>query len=220
MKIATWNIERFQSRFQKQILETIQEIDADILVLTETFSSIELNGYEYIKTSSLPKYIDGQDYREGENRSSIYSKYPIVNSHETYNNYTSICADINTPLGIITVYASIIGIVGNRQPYFNNDLDGQLQDFDRIFPSKENICIMGDLNTTFTGRVFPSHHARNTLNDAFDKFNLQITTKDIDNNVDHIIISKHFLNSNISQPFIFNVKQPKLSDHIGVCLEI
>jgi endonuclease/exonuclease/phosphatase (EEP) superfamily protein YafD len=219
MKIATWNIQRFTSRKQSAMLNTIQEQNADILVLTETYNTIEIDDCKNVKSKLLPHFIDGQEYRNGEIRTSLYTKFPILNLHETYNGYTSLCADIQTPIGIFTVYASIIGILGNVQPYFKNDLIGQLNDYDKIFPSKENIIVIGDLNTTFSGRVFPSHFARNTLNTAFDKFNLINLTKDIENNVDHIIISKRIAPLLPKEPIIWN-KLKNLSDHIGICIEI
>lgn len=219
MKIATWNIQRFMPRNQTAILNAIKEQDADILVLTEAFNTIEIAGCKNIKSKLLPPFIDGQEYKNGEIRTSIYSKFPIISSHETYNDYTSICVDIETQLGILTVYASIIGIVGNVQPYFNNDLYGQLKDYDKIFPVKENIIVIGDLNTTFSGRVFPSKVARNSLNAAFDKFNLLNLTIDLDNNVDHIVVSKNIVTSDITPPITWN-KEKKISDHIGICVEI
>lgn len=219
MKIATWNIARYPKRFQIEILKEIEIFDADILVLTETNNSIELEHYQCHKTKALATNVDGQTYRTGENRTSIYSKYPIISIYETYNCYTSVCADLQTPIGILTVYASIIGIVGNLQPYFNNDLTGQTNDYNAIFPNKENICVIGDLNTTFTGRVFPSHHARNALNTAFENFNLVNITKDIDNNVDHIVLSKHLVSAVVKTPIIWN-KEKKISDHIGIRIEI
>lgn len=219
MKLATWNIQRFLPLKQTEILKSIQEKNADILVLTETFNSIEFDGYKTIHSKPLPKNIDDQEYRKGEIRTSIYSKFPIIESFETYNDYTSVCADIDTPKGIFTVYASIIGIMGNKQPHFNSDLSGQVEDFEKIFSGKENIIVMGDLNTTFSGRAYPSHIARNTLNLVFEKFNLINLTKNIDNNVDHIIISKKIAPLHLTKPVIWNSKKI-LSDHIGICVDI
>ena len=219
MKIATWNIARFIPKNQNEILIAIQKLNAEIIVLTETFNSIEIEGCNCIHTKLLPSFVDTQVYRNGEVRTSIFSKYSFKRMYKTYNEYTSVCADIETPIGEITVYASIIGILGKVQPYFSNDLIGQLNDYNNIFPKKENIMVIGDLNTTFSGRAFPSHLARNTLTDAFDKFNLVNLTKDLDNNVEQIVVSKNLIKTLISSPFTWN-KEKKISDHIGICVEI
>jgi hypothetical protein len=60
MKIANWNIERLKN--QSKIIEISQilnEIDADILVLTETDSRIKLDNYKYnISTANLHSWFN------------------------------------------------------------------------------------------------------------------------------------------------------------------
>ena len=43
MKIATWNIERLQKRKNKEIIQAIKQINADILILTEASDLIDLS---------------------------------------------------------------------------------------------------------------------------------------------------------------------------------
>lgn len=213
MKIATWNLERAKKKKMQQIIDILTGIDADIFILTETNAAVQLAGYVCISTELLPPDYENTDYETGENRVSILTKYNTAKRHETYDLYTTVCVDIETPLGTLTVYGSIIGVFGNKQPYFNKDLFGQLNDFEKLFVNR-NVCFAGDLNTTFTGRTWPSKNARQTLNDAFQKYKLTNTTATIQDTVDHIVVSSEFIGNKQFEIKTWN-HDKKLSDHVG-----
>ncbi len=218
MKIATWNLQRLEKNKNQEILNKLIEIDADIVVLTETNASIKLDNYFSISTDILPNNFDGINYKSGENRTTIFTKYNILTNHKTFNTYTSVCADTETPFGQLTVYATIIGVFANKQPRFDNDLNGQLQDFEKLFIDKQ-VCIIGDFNVMFSCFAYPSHKARNTLNETFGKYTLTNTTANLKENVDHIVLSNDFLKG--KQFFLETWNEKKLlSDHIGHCLTI
>ncbi|RKS03101.1 endonuclease/exonuclease/phosphatase family protein [Flavobacterium sp. 102] len=218
MKILTWNIQR-PKKAKRLILDKLAQYNADIVVLTET-NIIITPGKEYnaIATESLPKGHDGIAYQAGENRTTIWTKYKIVLQHKTYDAFTSVCAQIETPDGLLNVYATIIGVFGGMGERFKSDLGNQLLDFEKL--SHENsLCIVGDLNVTFSGRAYPSHDARNKLNNAFEKGNLKNLTSEIENNVDQIVLSKDFIkNKKVTLETWNHDKQ--LSDHIGICLTL
>ena len=218
MKILTWNIERPKKENQL-ILDKIAEYNADIVVLTETNAIIN-PGREYssIATETLTKGHEGIDYHLGENRTTIWTKYKIVKHNKTYDNFTSICAQIETPNGLINIYGTIIGIFGGMGDRFKSDLENQLLDFEKL-STETSLCIVGDLNVTFSGRAYPSHDARNKLNNAFEKLKLTNLTKDIENNVDHIVLSKDFIQNKKVTIETWN-HDKILSDHIGICLTI
>jgi hypothetical protein len=213
MRIATWNLERLIKKKNHQILEKLNEINADILVLTETSSKIQIENYNFVSTEPLPNFFDNIKYDNGENRVSIFTKYKILTQYKTFDNYTTVCADIETPKGRLTVYGSIIGVFGNRQPRFDNDLNGHLTDFERIISNKM-FCLAGDLNVTFSGRPWPSIKARDTLLNTFQKYNLTNTTSYIDNNVDQIVLSNEYLSDKHLQIETWNIDKT-LSDHVG-----
>jgi exonuclease III len=218
MKIATWNLERLKKRKKQLIIDKLIEIDADILILTETDSSIQLDNYFCVSTELLPLGFDNTNYKVGENRVSILTKYKTTSRHETYDSYTTVCSDIETPWGTLTVYGSIIGAFGNRQPRFDKDLYGQLADLERLSANGQ-ICFAGDLNTTFSGRVWPSKKARQTLIDSFEKYKLSNTTASIQDTVDHIVLSASFIENR--QPEIKTWNQDKkISDHVGHLLTL
>jgi len=219
MKIINWNVGRPSKNKGEKILEEINKRDADIIILTETNSSIKPKGkYNEVSTARLDKITDGVPYKEGEIRASIWTKYPVVVRYATYNDKTSVCADIKTESGILTVYATIIGIFGGNKPPFKEDLEGQLKDFDGLFSGKQ-VCIIGDYNISFTGRAYPSHLARQTLNEVFQKFKLINLTASKKDWVDHIAISSEYMVNKKVALEIWN-EDKKLSDHIGVCATI
>ncbi len=218
MKILTWNVERPKISNQL-ILDKLAEYNADVLILTET--NVIMNpGKEYIPIASetLIKGHDGINYQAGENRTTIWTKYKTSAYHKTYDNYTSVCAQIETPNGSLNVYATIIGVFGGIGERFKTDLENQLLDFEML-SSENSLCIVGDLNVTFSGRVYPSHDARNKLNTAFEKLKLTNLTSEIENNVDHIVLSKGFIENKKVTIEIWN-HDKILSDHIGICLTI
>ena len=218
MKILTWNIERLKKGKDK-VLSAITKLDADILILTETNIVINPGAkYNCVATKKLPLQYDGINYKEEENRTTIWSKYSIIDTTETHDNYTSVCADVATEYGNLKVYGTIIGIFGGIGERFTNDLEGSLSDFKK-FDRSQSICIAGDLITFLSGYVYPSHKARNSLLEAFDELDMECVTKGLKENVDHIALSKHFiLNKNITIETWNHDK--KLSDHIGICLTI
>ncbi|MBK9330320.1 MAG: endonuclease/exonuclease/phosphatase family protein [Sphingobacteriales bacterium] len=218
MKIAAWNLERLIKRKNQLVLEKLVDINADILVLTETNSIIQLDNYTCISTDPLPSDFDNIKYEAAENRVSILTKYKTTTRHKTFDSFTSVCTDIETPLGHLTVYGSIIGVFANRQPRFDNDLKGQMADFEKIFPGRQ-VCFAGDLNVTFSGRPWPSNKARQALVDAFGKFGLINTTANIEDSVDHIVLSKDFLENKQSAIETWNTDK-KLSDHVGYVLTL
>ena len=218
MKIATWNLERLINKKHEAVQAQIKAVDADIFVLTETSETIILENYHSVLTGVLSHGQDGIPYKEGENRVTIWTKYPILKTYGTYDAFTSVCADIETPLGVLTVYGTIIGVFANKQPRFDHDIFGQVEDFKRIFPNK-NVCIIGDLNIMFSGFAYPSHKARNTMNQVCEDFELTNTTADLPKNVDHIILSDGFMEGFNLEIETWN-EDLKWSDHKGVCIQI
>jgi endonuclease/exonuclease/phosphatase family metal-dependent hydrolase len=222
MKIINWNVGRPSKTKSKLILDKLDELNGDIVILTETNSSIKPKGNQnLVATNHQPHDFDGNlkvPYKPDENRTSIWTKYPVTNKYKTYDGFTSVCADIATPHGQLTVFATIIGVFNGLRPRFHHDLQGQLLDFDTIFPGKQ-VAVIGDYNITFTGRAYPSHATRQTLNQTFDKHNLTNLTGTILNAVDHIAISSDFIKNKTITLDTWNLDK-KISDHIGFAATI
>ena len=218
MRILTWNTERVSKDIRK-IQDTINQFDADIIVLTETSSILNTEtDYNIVTSLTLPEYFDGIKYKKGENRTSIWTKYNITEEVATSDSYTNISAVLETDFGLLTVYGTIVGVFGGISKRFETDLSETIDDLDKL-DSENAICIAGDLNTSFSGYAYPSHKARTIFNDTFKKMRLVNLTAEIKDNVDHIVISQHFLEDRKVEIETFN-NDKSLSDHIGICITI
>jgi hypothetical protein len=51
-----------------------------------------------------------------------------VETFETYDNFTSCSAEIETPFGKLVIYGTIVGVLGNRNEQFIPDLKSQMND--------------------------------------------------------------------------------------------
>jgi endonuclease/exonuclease/phosphatase family metal-dependent hydrolase len=217
MKIATWNLERpsYPSDKLSKIQEILISLDADILILTETNKNIRLGPiYHQYHSADLTDSM----YSIGEVRSSIYSKYPSLGRISTFKDETAICEVLDTPIGNIALYATIIGIYGNRHPNFKTDLDLQLQDFKRI-GSQFPMIIAGDFNISFKDNYYYTKDGRDKLNLVFSNLGLVNLTERVENNIDHIVMSEDLLSESGFKVDTWNLDK-KLSDHIGVLINI
>jgi endonuclease/exonuclease/phosphatase family metal-dependent hydrolase len=224
MKIINFNIERLLILSKlKSIIELIKSYDADIIVLTETNSRLIDLGENYFAQHSKPlsKHQDNVNfYREGENRVSIYSKYPIKRRIQTTDEFTSLAIELETTFGKLIIYATIVGIFGysRDKDRFVKDFNEQESDFNKIF-TNENVCLIGDLNISLSGWIYPSKEYRENLSNIINQFDLDKSTGNLDDNIDHILISKKFINNRELKVEEFN-SDKKLSDHIGICLTV
>ena len=217
MKIACWNIERPTKAMTRTatIIDCLEKIDADILILTESNEIVNLGDkYNAYHSSKL----ESTYFSDGERRVSIYSKFRSIKQFETFRNDTSICLQFSTIFGELAVYATVIGIHGNRRNSFTQDLNRQLADFDKI-SKLSNICIAGDLNISFSDNYYFTKSGREKLTSSIQKLNLVNLTANIPQNIDHIILSRSFAGVRKVNIETWNLDK-KLSDHIGVAVEL
>ena len=232
MRIATWNVERLRHRKSiDKILSAIEGVQADILVLTESDKRIIPKyryGFHTPKLHNAPsdyrmsgRYKDctvTDVYNSTENRVSIYTNYPCVKQYKTYDKYTSLCVELETPAGNLLVYGTIIGIIGNRDESFKQDLLLQVKDYEQLAKTG-NICICGDFNCSFADKYYFTNFGRNTLLSSFDHNNISLLTGKQTECIDHIAVSKNFVGSSNIRISEWNLDK-MLSDHKGIVAEI
>lgn len=219
MKIGTWNIERLKKRDQnEEILNEINSRNFDILVLTEYDERIKPVGFDYqISTEDLMS-VNTDNYLPTERRVKIFSKYKIVKQFDTFNKFTSCCAEVETDYGNLVIYGTIIGIYGNRNQNFKDDLQNQILDFNTI-AAENNICIIGDYNMSFSDNYYFTKFGRETINNCFKELKIKNLTVELPENIDHIAISESFLDKTQATIETWNLDK-RLSDHIGISIEI
>ena len=218
MKIATWNIDRLKRKKDLiPIAESIQKIDADILILTEYNKILELPNYKYqIETLKISE--NQYNYKETERRVSIFSKFPIKQVFKTYDEMTSCCAEIQTNFGNLIVYGTIVGILGYSDKNFKTDLEKQTKDINSL-SKLGHFCYSGDLNTSFSDNYYFTHFGRNTFLECFESNNLKNITENLKENIDHIVLSENFSKNFKYEIVEWNIDK-KLSDHKGICLKL
>jgi endonuclease/exonuclease/phosphatase family metal-dependent hydrolase len=222
MKILSWNLERPNNNPGSikniYIVDLIEKINPDIFFLTETNSSIQFQNYFYRHSLALPVIHDGQDYKNGENRVSIFSRFEIENTIETYDVYTAICCGINSPLGALTLYGSIIGSLGGRGQLFDKDLLLQKTEIEKLAKSGR-LIYAGDFNISFSGLPYPSKKVVQEMMDFFNLNSLGITTSENNDSAIHIVMSNEILNGRVAKREMIAIDR-KISDHNLILLEL
>ena len=180
--------------------ELIIEHDADVVILTHTNLNFQLGGiYKRIATQEMPLRHDGIDYKEGENRVSIYTKYPLKNKVKTYDDHNSICQMLDTPLGNLNIYGTVIG--ANKE-LFESDLLEQKDDLERI---QGAICYVGDYQMSFVKPYLPNEEKVMDMQAFADSQKMAILTADFEKLLSHVMISKSFLKGNTTKLDLFEV---------------
>lgn len=54
-------------------------------------------------------------YEDTETQVTVYTRYRISNTFDTYGPYTAVCVELETDRGPLIVYGTIMGIFGNRE---------------------------------------------------------------------------------------------------------
>lgn len=232
MRIATWNIERLKHRKSiDKILSAIEDVKADILVLTESDERIKPNyrysfhtpklhdaPFEYRMPGRYKDYAVADVYAVTENRVSIYTNYPCIGQYETYDKYTTLCVELETNAGNLLVYGTIVGIIGNHDESFKQDILLQAKDFERLSKTG-NICICGDFNCSFSDNYYYTNFGRDTLSVSFASNNISLLTGNQPECIDHIAVSKNFIGGSNIKISEWNLDK-SLSDHKGIIADI
>lgn len=216
MKIATWNIERLRYKNNlSEIIDRCKQVNADILVLTETDSRINLD-YKSCISTTPPK--EGNYYKLTETRVSIYTNYQIVKQYATFDEHTAVCVELKTEVGNLIVYGTVIGIYGNRDNSFIPDLLCQIRDIERLV-KENNICFVGDFNCSFADNYYFTKDGRAALEDVFLRNNITLLTREKPECIDHIAISSMIAADLSRETTEWNCDK-KLSDHKGIAVEL
>lgn len=233
MTIATLNIDWAKKQRSKTHIHKIEHLlnilDFDILVVTEAVD-LNLATYPFVyKSKSLP---EGQEYENinysiylkgtPANRVTIYSKFQSSKTYRVTDDFTSVCREFETNVGVITIYGTIIGTLFRKPPFAEKELNNCIMDCLRIFQQTKSLCLVGDLNTSFVKtekNLQINEVTTKLLRDLIKTCNLDLTTGNIKNNIDHIFLHKGLkVKMDVTQDVF--VEKNKVSDHQGIVVEI
>lgn len=249
-KIANWNLERPKSKTEKTKLaiEKIQEVNADIIVLTETSKSVDLSEIYPFQISTL-----SYERTPNEHWVTIWSKWEVVKQIETFDNFRTVSGIIKAPFGNISVFGTIIpyhqaGVSGIRYgnlnykiwEYHEKDLYEQSENWEKLLETEQlPLFVIGDFNQSrFNNQGYGTPKVRQILTDLLTKLDLKCVTEidfsekyltedpkkgKIRNNIDHICVSNNLLNQMITYEVgawnHFTEQGKFMSDHNGVYIE-
>ena len=217
MRIATWNVERLKHKTAlAEMKRSIGNVDADILVLTETDQRLHPEYRFCYETSKMAAY-EPDIYAPTENRVSIYTDYPCIRQHTTYDANTAICVELETEKGNIIVYGTIIGVYGNRHSSFMPDLERQMGDLLRLSRLDTPVCFCGDYNCSFSDNYYFTSAGRNAILNGLNTCNISIMTKRQPECVDHIALTEGFVGNGKVEIAEWN-QMKTLSDHKGIVI--
>jgi len=217
VKIATWNVERLRhKKLLDEMLHSIEDVNADILVLTETDQRLHPKYRFCYETPGLTIYQPGI-YAPTENRVSIYTNYPCVRQHSTYDENTALCVELETEKGNLIVYGTIIGVYGNRHQTFQPDLVKQMDDLRRLSKLGAAICFCGDFNCSFADNYYFTVAGRTAILNGLKDCNLSLLTKDQPECIDHIALTEDYIGNSNVRIKEWNHKKT-LSDHKGIAV--
>lgn len=258
IRIATWNLERPKFNGWKKnplIREKIRDIDADIWVLTETNASIVPESKSdpqagYVAVASLPDTLHSLGtFSRGENCSTIWSRFGVNRTIKTFDAGTAVCAEVNTPLGPVLVYGTILTYHGDRGPKQNSKLweehEKEIQrhgdDWCQVrgLVSNTALIVAGDFNQTRDGSgTYCSPNGIALLNEQLSRNKLTcLTDEDFGakgkitvspwsrtgtyrHNIDHIAVSEGYFDVvNVGAWDHFTTDQ-ELTDHNGVFVDL
>jgi endonuclease/exonuclease/phosphatase family metal-dependent hydrolase len=217
--IATWNIERLKHRRElPRIIELCKQISADVFVLTETDSALDLDYKHCFRTANLNDGI--VKYQNTEYRVAIYTNFGFVKRHNTFNEQTAICVELLTDgYENLLVYGVVMGIYGNRHENYKTDLPLILSDIDRLASSGKRLCVCGDFNCSFSDNYYYTKDGRTALEEMFEKNSLELLTRKQSECIDHIAVSRELIGASAITVKEWN-HDKKLSDHKGIFVEL
>lgn len=219
MKISTWNIERLKhGNSLGEIIQICEQKQSDILVLTETDNRVKPY-YQYCFQTRNTINEGKLSYKDTETRVSIFTNYRCIRQYPTFNPYTAVCVELDTPQGVILVYGTIMGVYGNRHSSYLTDLQKQIEDFSNLLTFGKPLCICGDFNCSFADNYYFTKIGRDSILKFFDENNITILTRDRSECIDHIAMSDSFIKNEeiLIEEWNFN---KVLSDHKGISVQI
>ena len=249
-RIATWNLDRPRNSTKANLIsEKLEDIAADIFILTETSELIDLKPeFSVVKSKEFELYKD-QPWI------SIWSRWNVLERIETFNSYRTACCLIEAPFGHMIIYGTIIpyhmaGVSGNRYPEKGKkvwqlhleDIIDQSQDWQKIMDTYSDVpfLVAGDFNQTRDGLKYGygTNQGRKLLTHRLADNDLScVTEMDFHDsgflnsdpkgkkrrNIDHICLSSNFCDAVEIRTGAwdhFSKEGFRYSDHNGTYIEV
>lgn len=232
LKIATWNVARPRQggwKNKQTILAKIQEIDADIWILTETNSVISPGeGYHPIATQP------DRSHTAGENCTTIWSRYPIKRTLATKDAQLAVCAevDLGEAIGHLVVYGTIItwaddGVRSGEAKKWQRHYESIAWHSEDWATLSQGVpfCVAGDFNEPLSGSYRGgTKQGRELLHAALERSNLVCVTagSEMGYNIDHVCLSADWAKrvEDVEKWEALREDGKPVSDHYGITVAL
>jgi endonuclease/exonuclease/phosphatase family metal-dependent hydrolase len=186
--------------------------------MTETDSSVTPY-YQHCFQTKNTINEDKLGYKDTETRVSIFTNYRCIRQYSTFNPFTAVCVELDTPEGSILVYGTIMGVYGNRHSSYMTDLQRQINDFSNLLTLGKPLCICGDFNCSFADNYYFTKTGRESLLEFFTENHITVLTENRGECIDHIAVSDSFIKDTEILIDEWNYNKI-LSDHKGISAQI
>jgi hypothetical protein len=206
IKIGTINLDwcKKPTKNLENIKESIRSQKFDFIVITENIEDFNFDpSYNTYHSNPIPieeeyEYLHYGEYLNGKipARVSIYTRHKAICKYKVCDPRTSIAYSFYVGNLVFILYGTIIGTYGIKyqKELALKELENFKQDVRYLKAINRNLIIAGDLNTSFiiseTYNQLSQINSRNEILNLVENENLVITTANISNNIDHIIITK------------------------------
>jgi hypothetical protein len=238
IKIGTINLDWCKkSNYNIDIItDIINRQNFDFLIVTENIESYEFDTTHYCAYHSKPipiyeeyEYMDYGKYLKGKTpvRVSIYTPCEATGTFIVEDIRTSVAHSFHFRGLKFILYGAIVGTWGIKyqEKIAFNELQNFKNDIEYLKTIDKNIIIAGDLNTSFypgeENRQLIQINSREQISDFSEKEQLSIITRDIPENIDHILVSETILAEYDIETSVF-MTSTILNDkyHKGVMIEL
>ncbi len=193
LKIATWNLDRPPANGWKRapnIKKKLDEIDADVWVLTKTHAAIGPTAGYYSACCAYDSVLTGVDERWV----IIWSRWPVEQLATSQANL-AVCVRVDHPHKSFLVYGSVFpdGTAKSWQAHYDA-IAHQSADWLHVRQQYPNLplCVAGDFNQNRSGlHWYGTEHGRAQLTAALDQSKLICVTEKL-RTIDHICLSDEF----------------------------
>lgn len=242
LRIGTWNLERPSLRSWKKLPRQrarIEELAADVWVLTETRASISPgDGWHGLHTPPTPRRAEDRDERYV----SLWSRWPVEPTSVEPHQRGSVAGLVRTPAGRLLVYGTVIAWANDKGEHGEHrmwqrhaeEIQRQGQEWQQLRDEYPGVplVVAGDFNQDRDGSGwYGTHHVREMLTVALTAAGLVVVT-DADvvqaglydhNLVDHVAISTDLLAHHTTAMTVLHRDHEDgthLSDHPTVVVDL
>lgn len=108
MRIGTWNVEYARGSRNSDRLNLLKSKDADILVLTETHSDLDLSKTHVALMSEKRPKLENQKVHDGSTWVTIWSRFPLVRKINVPDSRRMVAAVFDTSIGLLALAGVVL----------------------------------------------------------------------------------------------------------------